>query len=353
MKDPIFSKIIELADATVTKFKPEKMKWNWGEALLQFSLGKLYEETKDKKYIEFVRAYCDHYYVNTPRISMSDTTAPGLATYTMWKETKENKYKEMTDRVLNHIKTAPRILEDMPNHLGSTLEGKLYPKSIWVDSIMMYGVFVSWIAYETKDESLMDFAAKQPGLFAKYLQDKDTMLFHHSYWVKNRKPYPKGVFWGRGNGWVIAALPMIIDFLPDNQSRDEALKILQNLSEAILAYQREDGFWETVLNFPGKTYVESSATALIASGWLHAVRCGYIDKKFQAPALKALKAVVDSLKYKNGLLSMPLISGPTIPLRLSPFFPYLWYKLIPRMSDLTYGLAALLMAGINYKKLKR
>lgn len=346
MKDHIFPKIIELADATVAKFKPEKMKWDWGEALLQFSLGKLYEETKDKKYIEFVKAYCDYYYVNTPRVDKSNTIAPGLAAYTMHRETKENKYKEMTDRVLNYIKTAPGILEGLPNHLGVSPEGKLYPKSIWVDSIMMESVFVSWIAYETKDESLTDFAAKQPALFAKYLQDKDAMLFHHSYWVKSRRPYPKGIFWGRGNGWVIAALPMIIDFLPDGQSKDEALKILQDLSEAILAYQREDGFWETVMNFPGKTYIESSATALIASGWLHAVRCGYINKKFQAPALKALKAVVDSLEYKNGLLSMPLISGGTPP------FQYLWYKLIPRRNDLPYGLAALFMAGINYKKLK-
>jgi unsaturated rhamnogalacturonyl hydrolase len=115
-----------------------------------------------------------------------------------------------------------------------------------------------------------------------------------------------------------------------------------------LPYQLEDGFFETVFNKPGKTYIESSGTALIAGGWLQAIKDGYLDHSYREPATKALQAVVDSLEYNKGLLSMPLISGPTIPVQL---LPYLGYKLTPRTNDWEYGLASLIFAGINYQQL--
>ena len=63
---------------------------------------------------------------------------------------------------------------------------------------------------------------------------------------------------------------------------------------------------------------------------------------------KAFEAVVDSLEMKDGLLSMPLISAPTIAIQL---IPYLGYKYTPRGNDWTYGLAALFFAALNYRKL--
>lgn len=45
---------------------------------------------------------------------------------------------------------------------------------------------------------------------------------------------------------------------------------------------------------------------------------------------------------------MTEISGPTIPL---PIFPRLGYKLVPRGENWSYGIAALIFAAIEYKKL--
>ncbi len=142
---------------------------------------------------------------------------------------------------------------------------------------------------------------------------------------------------------------MAIDHFPvDSPERQQAIAILRETSEALLPYQREDGFFETVFNKPGKTYIESSATALIASGWMQGVADGYLDEKYLEPGLKAFRAVVESLEMKDGLLSMPLISAPTIAVQL---IPYLGYKFTPRGNDWTYGLAALFFAGLNYRKL--
>ncbi len=348
-----FDKVVQLADDITEKYNPESLKWMWGEALLMHSLGMFNDLLESDRYTDYIKRYADAHIEKGLRIDQSDTLAPTLATYYLQKKLKDEKYKKITDRGIDYIKNSEKILNNMPNHLGTSPEGKLYPKSIWVDSIMMYGVFCALYAKENNDKWLMDFAKTQPRFFAEYLQDNDTKLFVHSYWTKSKKKYPEKIFWGRGNGWVVGAFPMLIDNLEEGEEKDRAIKILNEISEVLLSKQGKDGYFELLLNKKGETQKESSGTALIASGWLHSVRAGYLDTKFKEPGIKAFKAVVDDLEEdSSGKLKMNYISGPTIPLHL---FPRLGYKIQLKMFkqyDWSYGLAALFFAGINYKKLE-
>lgn len=350
MSGSYFDRVIELADASVERFDPAKLKWMWGEALYTYALSLLDEALGQDRYRAFNEAYLDAHIQKGYRVDQSDTMAPGLTAFALLQKPGNQKYQEILDRVVDYLRHSDRVLDYMPNHLGSSLEGKFYPRSVWVDSVMMYGVFASWYGKATGDDEIYDFARRQPELFAKYLQDPQDNLFYHCYWTNRKHTYPKKkVFWGRGNGWVIAGLPLAIDhFRTNSEERQHAIDILATTSGALLPYQREDGFFETVLNKPGKTYVESSATALIASGWMQGVAEGYLDLSYLQPGLKSYKAVVDSLEMKDGLLSMPLISAPTIAIQGAP---YLGYKFTPRGNDWTYGLAALFFAALSYKRL--
>jgi unsaturated rhamnogalacturonyl hydrolase len=349
--DALMERVIELADASVRRFEPHKLKWMWGEALYTYALSLLDDALGEDRYLAFNRAYLDAHIEKGYRVDQSDTMAPGLTAYAVYRKTGDESYLQVVERVLEYLKNSERVLDYMPNHLGSSPEGKLYPKSVWVDSVMMYGVFASWYGREAADEEIYDFARRQPRLFAEYLQDPEDKLFYHCYWTRAGHTYPRNkVFWGRGNGWVIGGLPLTIDHLrPGSPERDQAIAILRETSAALLPYQREDGFFETVFNRPGKTYVESSATALIASGWMQGVADGYLGEEYLEPGLQAFRAVLESLEMKNGLLSMPLISAPTIAIQL---IPYLGYKFTPRGNDWTYGLAALFFAGLSYRKLQ-
>lgn len=348
----LFDKIVELADASIIRLVPEELPWMWGEALMMHALGQMNELIGEDRYTDYIKRYADYHINKGCRVDQSDTLAPTLATYYLQKKYPNLDYHVTTNRGLEYIRNSEKIIYNMPNHLGHSLEGKLYPKSVWVDSIMMYGVFTSLYGKEQNETWLMDFAKSQPKKFKELLQDSEDKLFVHSYWVKSQKQYPKKLYWGRGNGWVIGAIPMMIDSLEDGEEKDICLTILREVSQAVLSYQRSDGYFESLLNKPGKTIKESSATALIASGWLHSVRCGYLDESYLEPGLKALKAVVNDLNYKKDLLSMDYISGPTIALQLIPELGYkLQYKL-QKSSDWSYGLAALFFAGIEYKKLE-
>jgi unsaturated rhamnogalacturonyl hydrolase len=339
---------VALADSVVRTVSPE-MKWMWGQALLGYALTELDSYLGEDRYLSFTNAYCDHHARHTPRVDQSDTCAPALVTYALYKRTGDPRYKDLTDRVLSYIRSAPRLACGAVNHLGHSPEGRLYPRSVWVDSLMMFAVFPARYAAENRDPVLLDTAAAQPGLYARLLMDPETRLWHHAYWDRPKRPYPRRLFWGRGNGWVIASLPMILDHLPgDHPERSRILAILRETSEALLPYQRPDGYFETVLSRPGRTYRESSATALVASGWLQGVRTGYLPETFRAPAERAIAAVAGDLRTENGLTYMDEISGPTVPLQA---FPYLGYKLIPRGTNRSYGVAAFIFAAIQHDRL--
>lgn len=340
-------RVIELADSIIRQFEP-KMKWMWGEALLGYALSELDDYIGDHRYEEFLKGFCDYYVANEPRVDQSDTSAPALITYAMQKKTGHPGYQFLTNKVLNYIKNEPRLFDDAVNHLGNSPEGKFYPKSIWVDSLMMFSVFPIRYAMENEDEELMNFAARQPRLYASYMQDKVDGLWSHSYWVKRRQAYPQKMYWGRGNGWVICSLPMILNYLPeDHPERERIIRIFQTTSKALLAYQRKDGYFETVLNYKGKTYRESSATALIVAGWFEGVRKGWLGDEYSEAAQKAYNTLVMNLIDEKGMVYMKEISGPTIPLQL---LPYAGYKFIPRGKNWSYGVAAMLFAGIAQDK---
>ena len=341
-----YSGVVRLVDH-ITKTVDPKMKWMWGEALLGYALDELDKANGDSKYTEFLCRYCDYWAKADPAVDQSDTAAPGLITYATYKRTANAEYKRLTDKVLDYIRYEPRLYLDCLNHLGSSKKAKIYPKSVWIDSVMMFSVFTSLYASESGDRELLDFAARQPKQYASMMLDGKRGLWAHSYWVKRKQPFPQNdIFWGRGNGWVVCGFPMILDNIGLNHSEaPEIVSLLRHTSEALLPLMNEDGTFNTLLL--QKSYRELSATALISAGWLHGVRCGYLDEKFRAPAIRAFEACVNAIEESDTGIYFPEISGPTIPV---PLVPKLGYKIIPLGKNWSYGIAALVFAALEYKR---
>ena len=342
----LFKRVKSLADYVVSATDP-KMKWMWGEALLGYALDELDRECGNSDYTKFLCDYSDYWAEADPSADQSDTAAPGLITYAMYKRTGNPEYKRLTDKVLDYIQNEPRLYLDCLNHLGSSKKSKIYPKSVWIDSVMMFSVFTSLYARENGDKELLDFAARQPKQYASMMLDKEKNLWAHSYWVKKGSAFPKrNIFWGRGNGWVVCGFPMILDNIGlDHAEAAEIIGLFRSTSESLLSCMREDGTFGTLLK--QKSYRELSATALISAGWFHGIRCGYLDEKFIEPAVRAFEACVNAIRVSEDGIFLPEISGPTIPL---PLLPKLGYKLVPLGKNWSYGVAALIFAAIEYKK---
>lgn len=340
-------KAIALCDYYTSTADP-KMKWMWGEGLYGYALWQLDEYLGEERYKNFLNAYCDYWYEHRPEVRSSDTSAPGLITYQLWKRCGNSKAARLTEDVLKYMKDEPRVLETLVNHMGHSGYDIWYPKSVWVDSLMMFGVFASIYGRESRDGFYLNMARQQAVQLAKYLQDKKTGLWYHCYWVKLKTHYPvRRIFWGRGNAWVISALPKILDNIGDCPEAETIKDILLKTSEALLKHQHKDGSFSTLLGRIG-VYKESSATALIAGGWMHAVRKGYLPDRFLKPAFMAYewadRCVIDDGKT----VQMTHISGPTIPLQL---LPWTGYAVVPRKANWTYGMAAYVWASIELDRL--
>lgn len=330
---------LDLCDSVVAR-QTEVAPWMWGPALLGFALGRLDEHLGEPRYRDHLLRYARHHLAHPPRIDYSDHVAPALVTFALQRQG-HDEFAPLTQRAVDYIRTAPRVVDDAVNHLGHSGWNRLYPRSVWVDSLMMFSVFPAVYGAATGDRRLLDTAARQPAQYARRMLDPGTDLWHHSYWARAGRPYPSS-FWARGNGWVVAALPMILDELPaDHPQREPILDLLRRTSAALRDRQRPDGTWPTVLGPRPGGYRELSATALVSAGWSHAVRAGYLPGEYRDPALRALDAVTSAVERRGGAVHLPEISGPTIPLGR------LGYLLTPTGRDHPWGVAAYVLATLN------
>ena len=338
---------VKLADYIVKTTDPA-MRWTWGQGIMGAAFDDLDAYLGTEKYLPFLQGFCDYYVKHEPSVRSADTAAPGFITYAAYARTGKPEYKALTDKVLDYIKNEPRVYKDAVNHMGSHLLGKFYPDSIWVDSLMMFSVFPARYAAKEGDKELLDVAAKQPALYAECMMDKDDHLWYHSYWIKRGCHYPKAkYYWARGNGWVVSALPKILDCIGDHPERERILEVLRLTIDAVVKKQDVTGGFNTLLG--RNTYLESSATALIADGIFHSVRMGYVGEEYLPYAEKAYEFVLSCIKVKdNGKVLMTKISGPTIPLPLLPYIGYAW---VPTGSNWYYGIASFVWAAIERDKL--
>jgi len=333
--------IISLCDYMISSTPPENLKWSWGQGLFVYALLELDKFLKEDRYLNYVKKYLDFHYKKGIIIDSSDTTCPCMASLEVYKITKEEKYKKIVDLGIDYIKNSKKILEGIPNHFGFSKDST-YPASIWVDSLMMFSVFTSNYALEFGDKKLLDYAKGNPLIFAKYLMNKNG-LWHHSYWVEDKEPYPKNLFWARGNGWVALSFPLIAN---NCKNQDELKSIYSKTIDSIIKKQNRDGSLKTILN-RFESYKETSATALLSAGIYKAINIGMLNKSYKKFADKAYEYSINKITKNNKGTFLKGISRPTVP---KEKIPYTWYMIMPRKSNYTYGVAAMILAYIFKKE---
>jgi unsaturated rhamnogalacturonyl hydrolase len=134
-----------------------------------------------------------------------------------------------------------------------------------------------------------------------YLYYRDTSYLYPA----KKTPNGKKVFWSRGNGWALGALARMLSELPASApGREEYVTTFQQMSAALKAVQRSDGFWNMSLadpaHYPGP---ETSGTALFVYGMAWGISNGLLDKTTYQPVVaKAWNAMVTAAVHPSGQL---------------------------------------------------
>jgi rhamnogalacturonyl hydrolase YesR len=150
-----------------------------------------------------------------------------------------------------------------------------------------------------------------------------------------------GIFWGRGDGWVIAGLARVLEYLPQSDvRRPDYETMLKAMAAGLKPWQGSDGLWRSDITHPAAfPNPETSGTGFMTFAIAWGVNHSILDRTTYLPIAKAgwqgLVSCVDAngkLGYVQGVGASP---GPAT-----------------ATSNAPYGVGAFLLAGSEVAKLQ-
>lgn len=211
----------------------------------------------------------------------------------------------------------------------------------WCDALFMGPTVWAKMANVTGKKKYLDFMYQEYKVTTDYLYNKEEDLyFRDSNYFTRKEANGTKVFWGRGNGWVFAGLPIIIRELPAKyEHKDYFVTIYKEMAAKLISLQSADGFWHASLLDPSSyPNPEMSATAFFVYGLAWGINNGYLDKETYLPAVvKGWKSMVTSV-WSDGKV------GFIQPIGADP-------KAVTREMTEVYGVGGFLMAGTEITRL--
>ena len=264
--------------------------WEWTQGVGLFGLWKLFDQTKDEKYLDILVKFFDQQLaIGFPALNVN-TMAPFLTMSYVGEYLQSERYLEPCRRsaawVMEHF---PRTKEGGFQHMTSDT---LNDQELWDDTLFMTVLFLANMGRMEGKREYIEEAQYQFLLHAKYLADPETGLWYHG-WTFNGNHNFAGAFWGRGNCWVTIAIPEFLQMVDcDPEVAAKLQQILLNQINSLVKYQNESGMWHTLID-DATSYVESSATCGFGYGILKAVHTGLIAPEYEAVARKALVPMME------------------------------------------------------------
>jgi rhamnogalacturonyl hydrolase YesR len=205
----------------------------------------------------------------------------------------------------------------------------------WCDALFMAPAVYSRLSEWTQDDKYLAFMDRYFKQTYHYLYDTRECLFFRdkSYFDKKEKNGQK-IFWGRGNGWVVAGLVNILKTLPpESPYRPFYENLFKEMLERLVALQDPSGCWHaSLLDAESYPAPETSASALITYALAFGLRMQLLPEEKYRPAMeKAWIALLAAVGDQGKL-------GWVQPIGADP-------KSVTKYMTATYGVGAFLMAG--------
>jgi len=329
-----------IADRWLAVHRPEDAAWDWGDGVQLGALMELHRVTGDARYRDHVQRFLDAQLATGYELTTSDRCPPVLSALALYGETCNPKYRTVVEDMQRYLDVdALRTPSGGISHFGTV---KIFGATLWVDSLYMFGEVLIRRGEAWNDRAALDLYGSQYRIFGAHLQDAATGFFVHAYQWSGQDP---NVFWARGNGWVVATAA---DYLRVRAARGETDAEVQSsflrLVKAVVGAQdAKTGLFWTVLNRPGETYLETSATALFAIGIARAKRAGV---PLDPTALDSMRRAMDGVRSKivNDAEGRPVVTGISGPTTAGSFKKY---AAVPLQDDVHYGVGAVILALIE------
>jgi len=306
-----------MADSVIARKTNLTDHWGYEYGLTLDGIAKVWKQTGDKKYFDFIVETMDHFIqedgtINGYRLEEYniDHLNNGKILITLYKETGNEKYKRALRKIRKQIETHPRTSE------GVFWHKEIYPHQIWLDGLYMGATFYAAYIKEFGELAEFDDIANQFIISAKNLKDEKTGLLYHAWdeakeqiWA-DKKTGLSPHFWVRAMGWYVMALADALENFPEeNKNREKLVTIFNDCVQALLKVQdKESHVWYQVLDARNRkgNYLEASGSSMIVYALLKGVRNGTLPESLKKTAKQAYQGLVDEfiLETKEGLINL-------------------------------------------------
>lgn len=300
-----------MTDSEITRFpepwmieKAKSPRWGYTHGLVVKSVLEAWKHTGNQAYYNWSQIYADSLIDANGKIKMNylsfniDNINPGKILFYLYEQTNDERYKIAMDTLRKQMSEHPRTSE------GGFWHKLKYDHQMWLDGIYMASPYLAQYAKTFNEPELYADVVNQILLIASKTYDAKTGLYYHGWDESKNQAWADKVtgcspnFWSRSIGWYAAALVDVLDYLPhETQGRDEILKIIRNLADALLPYQdAETGVWYQVTDQGNRegNYLESSASCMFVYFYSKAMNNGYLDKKYKKATKKAYEGIINN-----------------------------------------------------------
>jgi rhamnogalacturonyl hydrolase YesR len=213
----------------------------------------------------------------------------------------------------------------------------------WCDALFMSPPVWARLSSATGERKYLDYMNSHWWETTGALYDtQEHLFFRDAKYLTRRSPNGSKIFWSRGNGWVVAAIARVLQFMPaDYPDRGRYVTLLKDMSQRLLALQDEHGLWHSSLLEPAAYPLpENSGSALMVYAMAWGVNAKILDRATYEPAIgRAWTGLVAHI-YADGRLGCIQQTGE------GPAY----YK---PTASFNYGVGAFLMAAGQVEQMAR
>lgn len=312
---------------------------DWTNGAWYKGLSEWAKETNNETYFDFLKAQGERHGYNVYyRPYHADDICVSQMYLELYKRYGDKDFithtKERLDYIINNPSKAP--LEK--NHPKGRDE-----RWSWCDALFMAPPVYAGLYTLTGNKKYTDFMDKEFKECTDSLYDEKAKLYFRDCTKINlREANGEKQFWARGNGWVLAGIPVILDNLPKSYpNRQYYIALFKDLAQGVLKTQDERGSWHaSLLDCDSYPLPENSASAFFCYGMAWGIRNGLLDSAiYMEPMLRAW-ATLCSYIHKDGKM------GYIQPVGHDP-------KTADENTTDVYGVGAFLLAGTEIMKMEK
>lgn len=290
----------------------ERPDWDWTEGALWTGMLAHAQTTGDEKYFQaMLKVSADLKYHLGPRHGFGDDHCVGQLH--LWNYLRDEQPHQLapTQKIMDQFVARPH---DEPllwvNHIHMR-------EWAWCDALYMSPPTLAMLHAATGDAKYLQ---KMDALWWKtsdYLYDeKSSLYWRDSKYLKSTEANGEKVFWSRGNGWVFAGLCHVLQYMPhDHPTRPKYIKQFKQMAAKLKSIQQQDGSWHASLLDPKSFPVpESSGTAFFTYGFLWGINNGILtDDEYKHPAVRGWQRLVRNV-HADGKLGyvQPIGENPKL-----------------------------------------